>query len=104
MWFHRADLSGVSRHRVLTSRHSLRAQPGLELEYKDRLLEQIFRPDFICYGKIIVELKALDKLIDIHRAQTLNYLSATKFELALLVNFGHYPKIEYERIANQKRG
>jgi GxxExxY protein len=78
------------------------SQPALELEYKGRLLEQIFRPDFICFGKIIVEIRSLEKLMDAHRAQTLNYLNATKFELALLVNFGHYPKVEYERIANKR--
>lgn len=78
------------------------AQPVLELEYKGRVLQQVFKPDLICCGKIIVELKAIEKLIDVHRAQTLNYLNATKFGLALLVNFGHFPKIEYERIANNR--
>ncbi len=78
------------------------AQPALELEYKGRLLGQFFKPDFICYGKIIVELKALDKLMDAHRAQTINYLNATGSELALLVNFGHFPKVEYERIVNNR--
>jgi len=61
---------------------------------------QTFKPDFICFGKIIVELKSLERLADVHRAQTLNYLMTTNFELALLVNFGHFPKVEYERIAN----
>lgn len=74
------------------------SQPGFELEYKGRKLEQTFRADFICYGKIILELKALEKLADAHRSQALNYLNATGFELALLVNFGHFPKLEYERI------
>jgi GxxExxY protein len=44
-------------------------------------------------------LKAASALTDEHRAQLLNYLHATGFELGLLVNFGHYPKLEYERIA-----
>jgi GxxExxY protein len=60
------------------------SQPSLTMEYKTRPLVQTFRPDFICYGKIIVELKALEKLIDVHRSQTLNYLNATGFELAPL--------------------
>jgi GxxExxY protein len=76
------------------------AQPVLELEYKGVGLAQTFKPDFICYGNIIVELKSLERLAGVHRAQTLNYLNATKFELALLINFGHFPKLEYERIAN----
>ena len=78
------------------------AQPELELEYKGSLLSQTFNPDFICYGKIIVEIKALECLMDAHRAQTLNYLNATGFELGLLVNFGHFPRLEYERVANKK--
>ena len=78
------------------------AQPELRQEYKGTALIQFFKPDFICYGKIIVEIKALAKLTDAHRAQAHNYLNATKFDLALLVNFGHYPKIEYERIANDR--
>lgn len=78
------------------------AQPILELEYKGTILTQTFRPDFICYDKIIIEIKALERLADAHRAQTMNYLNATKFDLALLVNFGHFPKLEYERIANDR--
>jgi GxxExxY protein len=78
------------------------AQPQLQLDYKGTLLEQFFKPDFICYGKIIVEIKALEKLADVHRAQTLNYLNATGFDLALLVNFGHFPRLEYERIVNNR--
>ena len=74
------------------------AQPKLELEYKGTKLEQFFIPDFVCFGSIIVELKALSKLIDEHRAQVLNYLHAMNFRLGLLINFGHYPKVEYERI------
>lgn len=78
------------------------AQPKIELEYKGRILEQFFVPDFICYNKIIVELKALNDLVEANKAQTFNYLNATKYELALLVNFGHFPKLEYQRIANNQ--
>jgi GxxExxY protein len=60
---------------------------------------QTYQADFVCYGKIIVELKATSALVDEHRAQLLNYLHATGFQLGLLVNFGHYPRLEYERIA-----
>jgi GxxExxY protein len=78
------------------------AQRELLLEYKGTQLAQFFKPDFICYGNIVVELKALEKLADVHRAQTLNYLNATGFDLALLVNFGHFTKLEYERLVNAK--
>ncbi len=76
------------------------AQPQLELRYLGRVLKQKYIPDFICYGKIVLEIKAVSALIDEHRAQVSNYLNATGFELGLLVNFGHYPKLEHERIVN----
>lgn len=79
------------------------AQPEIQMEYKSRKLRQFFRPDFICFEKIIVELKALPELIPQNQSQTLNYLNATDFQLALLVNFGHYPKLEYKRIANNRK-
>jgi GxxExxY protein len=75
------------------------ALPALSLEYRGRILQQKYLPDFVCYEKIIVELKAVRELTDEHRAQLLNYLKAGNFELGLLVNFGHYPKLQYERIA-----
>jgi len=74
------------------------AQTDLHLEYKGDRLDQVYRPDFICFGKIIVEIKAVKELCNEHRAQVHNYLKATGFELGLLVNFGHYPKAEIERI------
>lgn len=74
------------------------AQQELQIFYKNERLKQIYKPDFICYGKIIVELKALTSLTGEHKAQVLNYLKATGFELALLVNFGTYPKVVIERL------
>jgi GxxExxY protein len=72
------------------------------VDYKGTLLTQYFELDFLCFDKIIVELKSVKNLIDEHRAQTINYLRASKFDLALLVNFGHYPKLEHERLANSE--
>lgn len=74
------------------------SQSALILYYKDRKLKQRYVPDFECYEKIIIELKSVKGLSDEHRAQVFNYLRATGFQLGLLVNFGHYPKLEYERI------
>jgi GxxExxY protein len=74
------------------------SQREIRLTYRDHELKQTFKPDFLCYEKIILEIKAISKLADEHRAQILNYLNATKLELGLLVNFGHYPKLEYERL------
>lgn len=75
-----------------------RSQVELNLQYKHTTLIQTYKPDFVCYGKIIVEIKALKALADEHRAQVHNYLKATGFKLGLLVNFGHFPQVEYERI------
>ena len=78
------------------------AQLALSLEYRGRISTQKYFPDFVCHDKIIVELKAVTDLTDEHRAQVLNYLKASGFELGLLVNFGHYPKLQYERIAKTR--
>ena len=78
-------------------------KPSLTLSYRGRTLAQTYQVDYVCLGKIIVELKAVSAPVDEHRAQLLNYLHATGFELGLLVNFGHYPKLEYERIAKTQR-
>jgi GxxExxY protein len=74
-----------------------RAQVPMRLEYKGRPLRQSYIADFICYDKVIVELKAVSKLVDEHRAQLMNYLNATGLKVGLLVNFGHFPKVEHER-------
>ena len=73
-------------------------QAELELSYKGRILKQHYYPDFLCFGKFIVEIKAVSELADEHRAQVHNYLKATGFRLGLLVNFGHKGNLEYERI------
>lgn len=75
------------------------AKKKLLLSYKGRPLKQTYEPDFVCDEKIIVEIKAVSALTDEHRAQVQNYLRATGHRLGLLVNFGHYPKVESERIA-----
>lgn len=75
-----------------------KSQAELQLWYKGKQLKQRFVPDFLLHDKIVVELKAAKDLTDEHRAQVHNYLRATEFRLGLLVNFGHFPKVQYERI------
>ena len=77
-------------------------QQSLSLEYKGRRLRHTYEPDFVWDNKIIVEIKAVSQLTDEHRAQLLNYLNATGFKLGLLVNFGHYPGLEWERMVNTR--
>lgn len=74
------------------------AQGELQLSYKGKRLKSTYVPDFICFGSIIVEIKAVKELTNEHRAQVHNYLKATGFRLGLLVNFGQHPKLQYERI------
>ena len=76
------------------------AQQELNLFYKHNPLTQKYKPDFICYSKIIVEIKAVKEIAAEHKAQVLNYLKATSYKLGLLVNFGSYPKATILRIAN----
>ena len=63
-------------------------------------MKQTYAPDFICFegSGITVEIKAVKELANEHRAQVYNYLKATGMKLGFLVNFGHYPKVEIERI------
>ena len=77
---------------------AFKVQPQLRLEYKGRVLQQTYQPDFVCYEKVILEIKAVSKLADEHRAQLHNYLKATGLKVGLLVNFGHYPLVEHDRI------
>ena len=75
------------------------AQPELCLHYKGKPLNKKYRPDIICYDKIIIELKAIKTITPEHKAQVLNYLHATNMRLGFLVNFGAYPKASITRIA-----
>jgi GxxExxY protein len=75
------------------------AQPLLQLSYKGQRLEQTYRPDFICYDKIVLELKAVKGIGPEHKAQVINYLKATGMKLGLLVNFGVHPKAVIRRLA-----
>jgi GxxExxY protein len=75
-----------------------RTQADLKMSYKGRPLKQRYTPDFICYESIIVEIKAVSMLIAEHRAQVHNYLKATGYKLGILVNFAHFPQLEWERV------
>ncbi len=67
------------------------------IHYKGKPLKQTYKPDLICYNKIIVEIKAVKAIAPEHQAQILNYLRATEMELGLLVNFGSHSKATIKR-------
>lgn len=74
------------------------AQRNYQIFYRGRPLKHSYTPDLLCYGQIILELKAARALVDEHRAQVLNYLKVTGLRLGLLINFGSHPRLEWERI------
>ncbi len=69
----------------------------LKIYYDGVELKQTYKADFVCFDKIIVELKAVSALDDAHRSQVYNYLHATHYKLGLLLNFGCLDELEYER-------
>ncbi|HMV86578.1 MAG TPA: GxxExxY protein [Blastocatellia bacterium] len=72
----------------------------LPVLYKGQRLDTLYRADLICYGKIIVELKALDRLTGKEESQIINYLKATGFRVGVLINFGSRGKLEWKRFVN----
>jgi GxxExxY protein len=74
------------------------AQQELRLTYRQEILLQTYRPDLVCFGKIIVELKAVKEIAPEHQAQILNYLKASQLRLGLLINFGSHPQAQIERM------
>ena len=73
-------------------------QAPLGLHYKARPLNKRYTPGFVCFEKIILEIKAVKQLCNEARAQVHNDLHAARYRLGILVNFAHYPKLEYQRI------
>ena len=87
-------------HEFILRDISFVAQPKLMVRYKTKLLHQTYKPDFICFDKIIVEIKSTRKTLDEHKAQLINYIKLTDSELGLLVNFGAYPQVDIMRFIN----
>jgi GxxExxY protein len=64
------------------------AQHKFSIKYKGCTLENFYKPDFICFSSVVVELKALTGLTSADEAQVINYLKVTKYQTGLLLNFG----------------
>ena len=71
----------------------------LPIYFMGERLKKEYYADFVCYGKIIVEFKAVSELSAVHDAQVMNYLKATRFKLGLLFNFGQ-TSLVHRRFAN----
>ena len=76
-----------------------KAQPVIEILYKGKPLEKKYQPDFMCFGEIIVEIKALERLSGTEESQIINYLKATKLKVGLLINFGS-KSLEHKRFVH----
>ena len=71
----------------------------LEILYKGVPIKTKYFADFICYGEVVVELKTVEEIADVHRAQVIHYLKATNLKRGLIINFKN-KSLQYERIAN----
>lgn len=71
----------------------------LPIEYKGKQLQKLYFADFVCYDKIIVELKAVSEILDVHKSQVKNYLKAAGYELGIIANFGA-SSLETSRVCN----
>ena len=76
-----------------------RTEVELPISYRGIQLPCVYRADFICFERLLLEIKAITQLSSVDRAQTLHYLKATKYERGLLLNYGA-PSLEYERLIN----
>ena len=68
----------------------------MRIKYKKQVLKKKYFADFLCFDEIVVELKAVTELTNIHKGQLFNYLKASDKRLGMLINFGH-EKLEYKR-------
>ena len=71
----------------------------IDISYKGKPLKHHYVADFVCFDSIIVELKAVDSIMPVHRSQLINYLNATNYHIGLLINFGE-SSLKYERFRN----
>jgi GxxExxY protein len=79
------------------------SQEELRIRYKDSLLDKAYKADLVVFGKVIVEIKVLDRLSGKEEAQVFNYLKASGMELGLLFNFGSHPCLEWKRIIKPRK-
>lgn len=73
-------------------------QQRFSIEYKGYLLDKEYVSDFVCFGKIIVEIKALNQLSPVDWSQVLNYLKVSRMRVGLLFNFGSHGRLEWKKL------
>ena len=77
--------------------------PELHIYFKGHLLKKTYAPDFLAHEKIILEIKAIERLTSHDEAQLLNYLKATGLELGVLINFGAADKLEWKHMVKTQQ-
>lgn len=77
-------------------------QQEMHIKYKGKLLRKFYVADLVCYDKVIVEIKTMDKLTLREEGQLINYLKATGMKVGVLINFGHYPSLDWKRLVLTK--
>jgi GxxExxY protein len=83
---------------LVSRKITARASQEIHIKFKGRVLKKFYIADVICYDKIIVEIKAMDKLTLKEEGQVINYLKATGLKVGVLINFGHHPSLEWKRL------
>ena len=74
----------------------------IHIKYRGKPLKKFYVADLVCYGKVIVEIKSMDRLTLREEGQLINYLKATGMKVGILINFGHYPSLEWKRLVYTK--
>jgi len=74
------------------------SQKVLQIRYKGTVLKKDYCADFVCFGQIIVEIKAMRELTGREEAQLLNYLKATGLRVGVLINFGDPGRLDWKRL------
>ncbi len=75
-------------------------QQNLQVQYKQHRLKKKYVADMICFDKIVVEFKVLDKLTDKEESQMIHYLKTSGYKVGVLINFGSHPELEWKQFVD----
>ena len=98
--FHEVVYQEALKNEFVMQKLPYEKEKRLNLFYKGKLLNKYYDADFVCFDKVILEIKAVSELIPEHIAQVINYLKTTNFRFGILVNFGE-ESLTYKRIPNK---